>query len=179
MSTRRATGGLGPGRIRVVGGLGGLLACGAAGVAVAASPKPADAPLKPPVDSATPLQGGAHHGAAGAGGLVIPATPVCAGARVALDPSLLPVVAQLRAASTRAQRLAILQALTADQRQQVVAYTRSRARSAGESSGGAAQCRGAVGGGSASGAASPAPVIQPDVVDGSPGEAPITNSYVS
>jgi hypothetical protein len=178
MTMRRTARVLGPGRIRVLGGLGGLLACGAAGVAVAAGPRPAGAPLKPPVDPAAPLGGVAHADAAGTGGLVIPATPVCGGAAAAgtaLDPSLRSVIARLRAAPTRAQRLAILQALSPDQRQQVSAYLRSRARGAGQAAG-PAHCTPGAGAGSS---ASAVPVIQPDVVDGSPSQAPVSNSYVS
>src|SRR5579864_2649600 len=125
--------------MRVLGGLGGLVACGVAGVAVAASPKPAGAPLQPPVDPSAPLSRATPSLEAASGGLVIPATPVCSASRgsqmqTALDPSLKAVLTQLRAATTRAQRLAILQGLTPDQRMQVAAL-QQRSRAAG------ARCR--------------------------------------
>jgi hypothetical protein len=151
-------------RVKLVGGVGALVACGVAGVTVAASPKPPDAPLKPPVDPGTPLAAtNAQAAARTTPGLVIPATPVCA-----VSPSLQPILAQLRAATTRAQRLAILQQLTPDQRQQVTAMLRMRA----------ARCR--------SDAAptpdantQPQPMIEPDVVSGDATPAPITTTYVS
>ena len=175
---QRVARGLGPGRMRVLGGLGGLVACGVAGVAVAAAPKPAGAPLQPPVDPHAPLSGGAHVAAPtgnSSGGLVIPATPVCTGAATgpsSVDTSLQPVLMQLRAAKTRAERMAILQGLTPDQRQQVTALLRSRSNSA--------RCTMAPtpSPGDAAGT-TPQPMIQPDVVADGPSPAPVSNSYVS
>lgn len=150
--------------MRVLGAVGGVVACAGAGVAVAASPKPTGAPLNPPVEvaaaAATPAP---SAGACGVNRPEMAGTPQ-------LDPSLLAVVQQLRAATTRAQRQAILRGLTADQRQQITALQRGRAGAAG---GGAQQ------GACDSGPAQPLPTIQPDVVAAGPGAVPITNSYVS
>jgi hypothetical protein len=154
--------------MRVLGGAGGLLACGVAGVAVAVSPRPADAPLKPPADPSASLSEGAPSPSAPGGeALVIPATRPCSGSGVAMDPSLRQVVEQLRSAPTRAARQAILQQLPADQRQQVVALLRNRTRTGG-------QC-----GGSAHSATGSVPPVQPDVIDGGSSPPPVTNSYVS
>jgi len=172
---------LGPGRMRVLGGLGGLVACGVAGVAVAASPKPAGAPLQPPVDPAGPLSRATPSARAATGGLVIPATPVCSASRgsqmqTPIDPSLRAVLAQLRAATTRAQRLAILQGLTPDQRMQITALQqRSRAAAGARCRPGAADAAPT----SPSSGGDAAPMIAPDVVAGGPTAAPDTSSYVS
>jgi hypothetical protein len=181
---QRAARALGPGRMRVLGGLGGLVACGVAGVAVAASPKPADAPLQPPVDPTVPLSRATPSAQAASGGLVIPATPVCSGPRgsqmqTPIDPSLRAVVTRLRAATTRAQRLAILQGLTPDQRVQITAL-QQRSRVAGAAAG--ARCRPGTAEAaptSPSSGGDAAPMIEPDVVAGGPTPAPATTSYVS
>jgi hypothetical protein len=172
---QRAARALGPGRMRVLGGLGGLVACGVAGVTVAASPKPAGAPLQPPVDPHAPLSGVAHPSASAGGGLVIPATPVCdvagrgaAAAGTSVDPTLQPILMQLRAAKTRAERMSILQGLTADQRQQLTALLRNRARGA--------RCTPAPAGAAAT---DQQPMVEPDVVAGGASPAPVTSSYVS
>jgi hypothetical protein len=170
--------------VRVLGGLGGLVACGVAGVAVAASPKPADAPLQPPVDPAAPLSRATPSPQAATGGLVIPATPVCGASRATqmqepIDPSLRAVVTQLRAATTRAQRLAILQDLTPDQRMQITAL-QPRSRATGAAAG--ARCRpGTADAGPTppSSGGDAVPMIEPDVVAGGPTSAPATTSYVS
>lgn len=168
---RRVTDSLGPGRMRVLGGVGALVACGVAGVTVAASPKPAAAPLKPPVDPAASLNGHDVQAAANATpGLVIPATPVCAAsgskAPATNSAALQPILTQLRAATTRAQRLAILQGLTPDQRQQVTAMLGTRT----------ARCTPS--------AVTPdtitqQPMIEPDIVNGGATPAPVTTTYVS
>ena len=119
----------GPGRMRVLGGVGGLVVCGVAGVTVAASPKPAGAPLNPPVDPPRTADATA--------GLVIPATPVC-GAQMP------------------------------DQRLQNIAQRRARMRTA--------RCTPAPASASAT---SDPEMIEPQVVDAAPLQAPVTDSYVS
>lgn len=142
---------LGPGRMRLLGGLGGVLACGAAGVAVAVSPKPAGAPLTPPVDASKPVD--AQAAAA------TPSPGLCAVAPAPVDAAVVAGLRDLRAATTRVERNAVLQRLTADQRQQVTALMRS--------------------GSSGCAAGTPEPMIQPDVVTGVASAAPVTTSYVS
>jgi hypothetical protein len=144
---------LGPSHMRVLGALGGVVACAGAGVAVAANPKPGDAPLNPPVaasavapNSATPA-------------------PACDAGE---DPAIAAAVGEIRAASGAAERRAVLRGLTADQRQQVTALLRG--------SGGATPASGPCG---AAAPAQPMPTIQPDVVAAGPTAAPVTNSYVS
>jgi hypothetical protein len=158
---RRAARMLGPGRMRVLGGMGGLLACGAAGVAVAVSPKPAGAPLTPPVDASKPLdaQGQGHPSATPTPS---PSAGACA-ATTSLDPAVQAALRDLRAATTRAERTAVMQRLTADQRQQVTALARAQGRP------GASGC----------GAGAPEQLIQPSIVNGQATAPPVTNSYVS
>lgn len=141
---------LGPSHMRVAGAVGGVVACVGAGVAVASSPKPAGAPLNPPVDTSLAVDRSTPSPSP-------TAAPACA-----VDPKLQAALLQLRAAMTRAERQAILRGLTADQRQQLTALAS-----------GANSC------GPGSGAAEPMPTIEPSVVDGAPTAPPITTSYVS
>ncbi len=157
---------LGVPHMRVLGAVGGVVACAGAGVAVAVSPKPAGAPLNPPVDASVAVD----HAPASPSASACPTnSPGMATTGAPVDPSLQAVVQQLRGATTAAQRRAILQGLSADQRQQVTALLRSRAGQRG-GAGGAATC---------DAPAQPLPSIQPDVVDGGAPAAPVTNSYVS
>ncbi|HXA30130.1 MAG TPA: hypothetical protein VN193_15430 [Candidatus Angelobacter sp.] len=159
---RRMARRLGASHMRIAGAVGGVVACVGAGAAVAASPKPGGAPLTPPVDTAVAVDRSTPTPRASP-------TPcpvnVPGAAQTPVDPSLVPVLQQLRAATTAAARQAILRGLTADQRQQVTALMR-RAPAAPAP---AAAC----------GGAQPEPMIQPDVVSAAPSTAPITNSYVS
>jgi hypothetical protein len=145
---------VGPGVLKLAGGLGTAAVIGASAVAVAADTRPGGAPLKPPVAS-----GGAQASTAAptpsAGGdpaLVIPITPVCqkggsgatTAAPAALDPAVAAAVTQLRAATTQPDRQRILATLTADQRMQVTALIAAqRPQQGGAGRGGA--CRGFAG----------------------------------
>jgi len=148
---RRMARRLGPSHMKVLGALSGVAACAGAGAAVAASPKPAGAPLNPPVEQARAA-----------------ATPAPSCSAPGVDPAIAAAVQQLRAASTPAERRAVLRGLTADQRQQVTALVRGRAAAQPA----AGSCGGAE-------PAQPMPTIEPDVVAAGPSAAPITNSYVS
>ena len=138
---------LGASHLRVAGAVGGVVACVGAGVAVAASPRPSGAPLTPPVNTSVAVDRST------------PSPPPCptnpAGmATTPTDPALQAALQQLRAATTRAERQAVLRGLTADQRQQVTALMRRAPATAGP----AAAC----------GGAQPEPMIQPDVVSAAP-----------
>jgi hypothetical protein len=85
------------------------------------------------------------------------------------------VVEQLRNAPTRAARQAILQQLSADERQQVVALLRSRARAGG----GPCSSDSPTSPATAPADTERAPLVEPDLVEGGSSPAPITNSYVS
>ena len=143
---------LGPSHMRVAGAVGGVVACVGAGVAVASSPKPAGAPLNPPVDTSLAVDRSTPSPSA-------TAAPACG-----VDPQVEAALQQLRAAKTRAERQLILRGLAADQRQQVTALAA-----------GADPC-----GSAGSAAAEPMPTIEPSVVDGGgPAAPPITSTYVS
>ena len=152
--------------MRVLGGIGGLLACGAAGVAVAASPKPAGAPLTPPVDPAAPV--GAHANATPSPTACAVANGTGMAATAPVDPAVTAALHDLRAAITRAERTAVLQRLTPDQRQQLVALQRNGTRTSTPAPA-TVSCPGP----------SQEPMIQPEVVGGLPTAPPLTNSYVS
>ena len=109
--------------LKVVSGVGAVAVCGVSGVLVAIDPKPSTAPLRPTVAESTP----------GTSGLVIP--PSCGAGGVigaALNPSLLPVAQQLRAATTAAARRMILASLTSSQRIEVAAYVHLLRRQSGD-----------------------------------------------
>jgi hypothetical protein len=151
--------------LKVISGAGALAICGVSGVLVAIDPKPATAPLRPAligVLSSTPPA------------LLIPPSCDQIGARSGgesptLDPSLLPLVAEMQAAMTAAERRAILASLTADQRLQIEAYVRAVHRKD-------AACASEADG-SGSGAARA--TIAPSVVDAPPSGQPLINTYVS
>jgi hypothetical protein len=154
---------LGASHMRVLGGLGGVVACVGAGVAVAASPKPNGAPLTPPVDPAASLQRSTPS--ATASPTPCASSPASAGASV--DPAVSAALRSIAAAPTKAERQAILRSLTADQRQQVTALLRSRTQpTAGATPAAQAAC-------------GQAPMIQPEVIAAAPSTTPVTNSYVS
>ena len=88
-------------------------------------------------------------------------------ATATLDPSLLPVAQQLRAATSAAARRMILAPLTASQRLEVEAYVRSLRRNSTDATG------------NCSGAADPGGTIAPSVVDAPPSTQPLINTYVS
>jgi hypothetical protein len=144
--------------LKVMSSVGAVVICGVSGVLVALDPKPATAPLRPTVGAPSP----------GSSLLVIPKT--CAagdGAGASLDPSLLPVVQQLRAATSATARRMVLAALSASQRLEVEAYVRSLRKHPADTSG------------SCSSTADPAQSIAPSVVDAPPSTQPLINTYVS
>jgi hypothetical protein len=67
---------VGPGKLKLAGGIGGVLVCCASGVVVASNPKPGDAPLRPPVDPSAPLSRQVVTPSA-APSLVIPQSTAC------------------------------------------------------------------------------------------------------
>ncbi|MFZ0128751.1 MAG: hypothetical protein WB808_09500 [Candidatus Dormiibacterota bacterium] len=155
---------LGTRALKIVSGVSAVAVCGVSGVLVASDPKPAAAPLRPS------LSGSSTKAAA----LVIP--PSCGGAGInagsssaALDPSLLPVVQQLRQANTASERRSILAPLTASQRLAVEAYLHGLQRI---TNGTAASCAGSA----ATGAGS---AIVPSVVAAPPSANPLISTYVS
>jgi len=140
--------------LKVMSGVGAVVICGLSGVLVAIDPKPAAAPLRPPL-------GGASSRSA----VVIPAS--CgAGTTAILDPSLLPVVDQFRSATSAAERRIILAPLSASQRLEVEAYVRSLRQSTALT-------------GDCAGSTSSGGTIAPSVVDAPPATQPLINTYVS
>jgi len=151
--------------LKAISSVSAVALCGVSGVLVATDPKPAAAPLRPPVN-------GASHGTAS---LVIP--PTCgatgfagSGATATLDPSLLPIAQRLGQATTATERRAILASLTASQRLDIEAYVRALRRSAMSSTG---RCED-QGTGSADGGS-----IAPSVVAAPASTQPLINTYVS
>ena len=175
---------VGPGALRIAGGVGALLVCGGAGVAVAADQRPAGAPLDPPVSQGA----SAPAGTAANGGLVVPPTPVCAGTgagagrpaagaatATTVDPQLRALLMQIAQTPAGPARRQLLAGLSADQRQQVTALLRQRQAAARpKGTGAAGACRG--GGPSAT---IGAPTLTPSVSDAGPSGDPLTFSYVS
>ncbi|MGD0195011.1 MAG: hypothetical protein ABSC35_09150 [Candidatus Dormibacteria bacterium] len=139
--------------LKVMSGVGAVVVCAVSGVLVAIDPKPATAPLRPPIGEPSPASSL----------LVIPQS--CGGAT--LDPALLPVVEQLRAARSAAARRLILAPLSASQRLDVEAYVRSLARNASDTTGHCDETAGQGG------------TISPSVVDAPPSTQPLINTYVS
>jgi hypothetical protein len=155
--------------LKVLSGVGAVAVCSVCGVLVGTDPKPAGAPLRPPVSDASSTSAA----------LVIPpscgADGVAAGSTATrLDPSLLPVIQQLRQATTAAERRTILVSLSASQRLEVEAYVRALRRTAPAPNGG---CGNSVSAGGAS--ARPDGSIAPSVVDAPPSTSPLINTYVS
>jgi hypothetical protein len=148
--------------LKAISGVGAVAVCGVSGVLVATDPKPATAPLRPQV-----------IGTSSSTALVIP--PSCAGPEVGaggstaiLDPSFVPVLQQLRQASTPAARRAILATMTASQRLEIEAYMRGLRRTA---AGAPANC----GPGTSSAGGS----IAPSIVEAPPSTHALINTYVS
>ncbi len=104
----------------------------------------------------------------GIGGLLACANGTGMAATAPVDPAVIAALHDLRAATTRAERTAVLQRLTPDQRQQLVALQRNGARTSTPAAA-TASCPGP----------SQEPMIQPEVVGGLPTAPPLTNSYVS
>jgi hypothetical protein len=151
--------------LKVISGVSAVAVCGVSGVLVATDPKPAAAPLRPPVSGASPKDAS----------LVIP--PSCGatgvargGAAATLDPSLLPIALQLRQATTATQRRAILASLTASQRLEIEAYVRALRRPATSSPG---SCEHPGAGSADSGS------IAPSVIAAPASTQPLINTYVS
>jgi hypothetical protein len=140
--------------LKLVSGAGAVAVCGASSVLVALDPKPSTAPLRPPVAQAT----------SGASGLLIPQS---CGNDATLDPSLLAVAQQLRAATTAAARRVILASLTSSERLEVEAYVRSLRRQPTAPTG------------SCGDASSGHGTIAPSVIDAPPSTQPLINTYVS
>ena len=152
---------LGPGSLKVVAGVSTLAVCGVSGVLVVSDPKPASAPLRPPVSAS----------GSNTASLVIPpscAAPAAKGGSVTLTAAEMAVVRKLQAATTPAQRRAILAGLPAAQRQQITAWIAAHGGTK------AAGCSSA-----ASGAGSGAAPVAPSVVDAAPGAQTASTSYVS
>jgi hypothetical protein len=179
---------VGPGALKAVAGISTVLVCGGAGAAVAVDAKPSSAPLHPPANPSAAVD---HARADSASGLVIPPTPVCrrstgggvsakAGAAPpspVSDPALLAALQQLRAASTAAQRQAILQPLSPDQRMQLTALLRTTQRAAGGTAP-SGSCRGSASG-QPGATTDPSMRVTPNVVDAPATAAPATSTYVS
>jgi hypothetical protein len=178
---------VGPGALKAVAGISTVLVCGAAGAAVAVDAKPSSAPLHPPANPSAAVD---HAGAASTSGLVIPPTPVCqrstggASARAGAappspvsDPALLAALQQLRTASTAAQRQAILQPLSTDQRMQLTALLRPTQSAAGGTAP-SGSCRGSASG-QPGATTDPSMSVTPNVVDAPATAAPVTSTYVS
>ena len=176
---------VGPGALRIAGGVGALLVCGGAGVTVAADQRPAGAPLNPPVSQGAT----APAGTAANGGLLIPPTPVCAGTgtgagrpaggaatATTVDPQLRALLMQIAQTPAGPARRQLLAGISADQRQQVTALLRQRQAAAArpKGTGAAGSCRG--GGPTAT---IGAPTLTPSVSDAGPSSDPLTFSYVS
>jgi hypothetical protein len=155
---------LGTRALKIISGVSAAAVCGVSGVLVATDAKPAAAPLRPS------LSGSSTKATA----LVIP--PSCGGTGVnaggsssALEPSLLPVVQQLRQAGTASERRSILAVLTASQRLEVEAYLRGLQRM---TNGSPASCAGSASTGTGR-------AIVPSVVAAPPSANPLINTYVS
>jgi hypothetical protein len=149
--------------LKAISGIGAVAVCGVSGVLVATDPRPEAAPLRPPV----------HGASSNAAALVIP--PSCGGSGAAtsgtgamLDPSLDPVLQQVRQATSASARRAILATLTPAQRLEVEAALAALRR-------GASGTTGRCGSSSASAGGS----IVPSVVDAPPATHPLINTYVS
>lgn len=163
--------------LKVIGTAGSLLVCGASAVAVITDTKPAAAPLRPPVDTSA-----APPAAPADGALLIPPSTPCAGAGGSQparpapppspDPEIAVVVAQIRAATSAAQRRAILMQLSATERMQVTAYLKLAA-------GGRANANRCIPGGAGATPPSPSTAIDPSVITGGAPGAPVVVSAVS
>jgi hypothetical protein len=151
--------------LKVISSASVVAVCGVSGVLVATDPKPAAAPLRPPVTGASP----------NTAPLVIPpscgATGVAGGGAAAtLDPSLLPIALQLRQATAATERRAILASLTASQRLEIEAYMSALRRPA-TSSPGSCEHPGSASADSGS--------IAPSVSAAPASTQPLINTYVS
>jgi len=138
--------------LKVLSGVGAVAVCGVSGLLVAADPKPATAPLRPPVNGSS----------SSTASLDIP--PSCGSGT--LDPSLLPIVQQLRQATTASARRSILAALSPTQRLEIEAYLRATGRSATVAN---TTCDSTGSGDS----------IAPSVVEAPTSTQPLINTYVS
>ena len=141
--------------LRAVTVAGTLVVCGGSSLLVSVDPKPASAPLKPPIAAA--------EGPTAA--LVIPAS--CGSSPAPLPANLQAAFAQWQSAN-RAQRRAILGALSATERQQLTAYVHNPPGKVGK--GGAGTC--APTGTSDTGLLTPS-------VSASTGTSALTTTYVS
>jgi hypothetical protein len=138
--------------LKVLSGVGAVAVCGVSGLLVAADPRPASAPLRPPVNGSS----------SSTASLDIP--PSCGSA--SLDPSLLPIVQQLRQATTASARRTVLAALSPTQRLEIQAYLRATGRT---STGATTSCDNPSAGDS----------IAPSVVEAPASTQPLINTYVS
>jgi len=142
--------------LKVMSGMGAVAVCGASGVLVTLDPKPISAPLHPAVGESS----------SNAARLVIPPSCGAGGAEHAtLDPMLLSIAQQFRAATSPAARRMILSSLTAAQRLDVEAYVRS--------------LRHGVGDNPCAPASDPGGSLSPSVIDAPASTQPLINTYVS
>jgi hypothetical protein len=147
---------LSPRALKAISGAGAVAICGLSAALVAIDGKPESAPLRPTLSSET---------STATPSLVIP--PSC-GTPPSIDASLLPLIQQLKQATTAAERRAILAPLTSQQRLAVEAYVSALRREA-------ASCDGSTGGSGPNAGGT----ITPSVVNGSPSAQPLINTYVS
>lgn len=163
--------------LKLAGALGSVLACGVSGAVVATGPKPAAAPLRPPVDPRAPLVAAPVSPPV----VRIPPTAVCTtvaggsssepGSTVApLDPAVARAVAMLRTAPPKTRRQLLAQLLTELTPQQRLALT-ARLRLAAPSKPGCAPVSAQGGGGGVE--------VSPSVTVAGPQPTPAVVSAVS
>jgi hypothetical protein len=188
--------GAGPGTLKLAGSIGTLLVCGASGLVVASNTKPADAPLKPPVDPNASLGQLVAQSAAQPPSVAIPTTPVCepanagiysqgganngaGAANVMPDAAVTQVLQQYRQAKTAQERQQVLkqavQTLSAADRQQLTAVLQQAAKKPQSGKGSLPGCLG-TSSGSSTGSD---PSIMPSTVDAPASATPVTVSAVS
>jgi len=154
---------MGPGALKTVSAAGTVIACGVSAALVATDPKPDGAPLTPPVRRTV-----ARNSEALAVPPSCPAPNSPGSAPTQLPPALQQAYDQLRQAQTPQARQAVLATLPADQRQQLVAYTRQQQRRSAPDQRGCSAPNQPAGGD-----------IAPSIRDAPAATAPDVNSYVS
>jgi hypothetical protein len=161
---------VGQGGLRVLAGAGTVAVVGASTLLVSREPRPAAAPLHPPV--ATPpapaLVIPASCGQVTLGGRNPATGAVGAGSPAVLSPAAQQALAELSQATTKAAQRQVLLGLSAADRQAVVAYLRLHA-SAGPTGMGCETSGAGV---------APSGSVAPQVTDGGP-VVPVISTYVS